>query len=82
MLNLNNQICRRLAKAMQHAMQIPEGDALVFLIGNGNEHSNLEAIETFVKETVLTLEDEYGVIMLPLLLDRLEQTLNHWSAAQ
>jgi hypothetical protein len=81
MLNLNNQICRRLAKAMQHAMQIPEGDALVFLIGNGNEHSNLEAIETFVKETVLTLEDEYGVIMLPLLLDRLEQTLNHWSAA-
>lgn len=49
MLNLNNQICRRLAKAMQHAMQIPEGDALVFLIGNGNEHSNLEAIETFVK---------------------------------
>lgn len=66
---------------MQHAMQIPEGDALVFLIGNGNEHSNLEAIETFVKETVLTLEDEYGVIMLPLLLDRLEQTLNHWSAA-
>lgn len=81
MLNLNNQICRRLAKAMQHAMQIPEGDALVFLIGNGNEDSNLEAIETFVKETVLTLEDEYGVIMLPLLLDRLEQTLNHWSAA-
>lgn len=81
MLNLNNQICRRLAKAMQHAMQIPEGDALVFLIGNGNEHSNLEAIETFVKETILTLEDEYGVIMLPLLLDRLEQTLNHWSAA-
>lgn len=81
MLNLNNQICRRLAKALQHAMQIPEGDALVFLIGNGNEHSNLEAIETFVKETVLTLEDEYGVIMLPLLLDRLEQTLNHWSAA-
>ena len=81
MLNLNNQICRRLAKAMQHAMQIPEGDALVFLIGNGNEHSNLEAIETFIKETVLTLEDEYGVIMLPLLLDRLEQTLNHWSAA-
>lgn len=81
MLNLNNQICRRLAKAMQHAMQIPEGDALVFLIGNGNEHSNLEAIETFVKETVLTLEDDYGVIMLPLLLDRLEQTLNHWSAA-
>ena len=58
MLNLNNQIYRRLAKAMQHATQIPEGDALVFLIGNGNEHSNLAAIETFVKETVLTLEDE------------------------
>lgn len=81
MLNLNNQICRRLAKAMQHAMQISDGDELVFLIGKGSECSNLEALETFVKETILTLEDECGVIVLPLLLDRLEQTLNHWSAA-
>lgn len=81
MLNLNNQICRRLAKAMQHAMQISDGDELVFLIGKGSECSNLEALETFVKETILTLEDECGVIVLPLLLDRLEQTLSHWSAA-
>ena len=36
---------RRLAKAMQHAMQIPDGDGLVFLIGKGNELSNLEALE-------------------------------------
>ncbi len=81
MLNLNDQIYRRLAKAMQHAMQISDGDELVFLIGKGSECSNLEALETFVKETILTLEDECGVIVLPLLLDRLEQTLSHWSAA-
>lgn len=72
---------RRLAKAMQYAMQIPDGDTLVFLIGKGNEQSNLEALETFVEETMLALEDECSVVMLPLLLDRLEQTLNHWSAA-
>lgn len=81
MLNLDDQIYRRLAKAMQHAMQISDGDELVFLIGKGSECSNLEALETFVKETILTLEDECGVIVLPLLLDRLEQTLSHWSAA-
>ena len=40
MLNPTVSTYRRLAKAMQHAMQIPEGDALVFLIGKGNEHSN------------------------------------------
>lgn len=72
---------RRLAKAMQYAMQIPDGDTLVFLIGKGNEQSNLEALETFVEETMLALEDECSVVMLPLLLDRLEQTLNHWSAS-
>lgn len=72
---------RRLAKAMQHAMQIPDGDGLVFLIGKGNELSNLEALETWVNETLSMLEDECGVVMLPLLLDRLEQTLSHWSAA-
>ena len=73
MLKLNNQIYRRLAQAMQYSMQIPEGDALVFMVGKGNEKSNLEALETFIKETVLTLEDEVGVVMLPLLMDRLDR---------
>lgn len=72
---------RRLAKAMQHAMQIPEGDALVFLIGKGDERSNLEALETWVRETLCTLEDDCGLAMLPFLLDRLELTMNQWSAA-
>lgn len=72
---------RRLAQAMQYAMQIPDGDTLVFVIGKGNEQSNLEALETFVEETMLALEDECSVVMLPLLLDRLEQTLNHWSVS-
>ena len=81
MLNPTASTYRRLAKSMQYAMQIPEGDALVFLIGKGNEHSNLEALETWVRETLCTLEDECGVAMLPFLLDRLEQTMNQWSAA-
>jgi hypothetical protein len=81
MLNPTISTYRRLAKAMQYAMQIPEGDALVFLIGKGNEHSNLEALETWVRETLCTLEDECGVAMLPFLLDRLEQIMSQWSAA-
>ena len=81
MLNPTGSTYRRLAQAIQHAMQIPHGDGLVFLIGKGNEHSNLEALETWVKETLCTLDEEYGVAMLPFLLDRLEQTMNQWSAA-
>lgn len=75
------KVSRRLAQTIQYVMQIPNGDALVFMIGKGNEKSNLEALETFVEETISMLEDEVGLVMLPLLLDRLEQTLNHWSAS-
>lgn len=81
MLNHTVSTYRRLAKAMQLALQIPDGDGLVFLIGKGNEQSNLEALETWIKETLCTLEDECGVAMLPFLLDRLEQTMDQWSAA-
>ena len=81
MLNPTGSTYRRLAQAIQHAMQIPHGDGLVFLIGKGNESNNLEALETWVRETLCTLEEECGVAMLPFLLDRLEQTMNQWSAA-
>lgn len=80
MLNLNGQTHRRLAKAMQQAMLIPEGDELVFIIGSGNESSNLEALETWVKESLDVLESDLALAVLPLLLNRLEQTINHWSA--
>ncbi|MFT0212195.1 hypothetical protein VQ643_06210 [Pseudomonas sp. F1_0610] len=79
MLNLNGQTHRRLAEAMQQAMLIPEGDELVFVIGRGNESSNLEALETWVKESLDVLEDDLALAVLPLLLNRLGQTINHWS---
>ncbi|MAG65297.1 MAG: hypothetical protein CMK74_05415 [Pseudomonadales bacterium] len=71
---------RRLASAMQAALQIPEGDALVFLIGRGTESSNLAALETWVSETLPQLEEECGLAALPHLTDRLERTLDHWRA--
>lgn len=80
MHNFNGQTCRRLAEAMQRAMMIPEGDEFVFLIGSGNESSNLEALETWVKESLDAFEDDLALAVLPLLLIRLEQTINHWSA--
>ena len=81
MLNCSNTTHRRLAQAMQVAMHIPDGDALVFLIGKGNERSNLDALETWVKETLPAFDDEYGKVVLPFLIDRLEQTLSCWGNA-
>lgn len=52
MLNPTENTYRRLANAMQQALLIPEGDALVFIIGKGTEDSNLEALETWVKEAL------------------------------
>lgn len=65
---------------MQVALQIPDGDALVFVIGQGTESSNLAALETWVRETLPQLEEECGRAVLPFLLERLERTLNHWGA--
>lgn len=80
MLNINNQTYRRLAEAMQHALLIPEGDTLVFMIGKGNEGNNLEALEAWVKEALPTFEEDLALAALPLLMTRLEQTMNHWGA--
>jgi hypothetical protein len=66
---------------MQAALQIPEGDALVFVIGRGTELSNLSALETWVRETLPQFEEEYSQAVLPHLLERLERTLNQWGAA-
>ena len=56
MLNVSHRTCRRLASAIQVALRIPDGDSLVFLIGRGHEASNLDALETWVKETLPQLE--------------------------
>ncbi len=80
MHEFSRNTCRRLAYAMQVALQIPDGDALVFVIGQGTESSNLAALETWVRETLPQLEEECGRAVLPFLLERLERTLNHWGA--
>lgn len=77
----SHSIYRRLASAMQVALQIPEGDALVCLIGQGTEPSNLAALETWVRATLPQLEEECGHAALPYLMDRLERTLDQWRAA-
>mgnify|MGYP001159416559 FL=1 len=80
MHELSRHTCRRLACAMQAALQIPEGDALVFMIGRGTESSNLSALETWVRETLPQFEEDCSLAVLPLLLERLERTLNQWGA--
>jgi len=81
MHNFSRNTCRRLASAIQATLQIPEGDALVFVIGRGTESSNLAALETWVRETLPKFEEECGHVVLPYLLERLERTLDHWGAA-
>lgn len=40
---------RQLAKAVALLIHLPEGDALVPLLGNGGERSNLEALDAWIK---------------------------------
>ncbi|WP_150304335.1 hypothetical protein [Pseudomonas saliphila] len=81
MLNVSHRTCRRLASAIQVALRIPDGDALVFLIGRGHETSNLDALETWVKEALPQLEEECDKAVLPYLLVHLKSTMERWGAA-
>ena len=41
---------RQIAESVNLLANLPKGDALVHLIGNGNEASNLEALGSWVQE--------------------------------
>lgn len=68
---------QRLAKTLAYALQIQEGrDELVWLVGAGDEVTNLDAITSWVRRSLNEPDIEFATRILPLLLDRLEKELN------
>lgn len=68
-------VLSRLAKALQVSLQIPQDDSLVCFLGFGWELSNTLALETWIKNTLMTPDDEGARLLLPWLVDRLEREL-------
>lgn len=73
--------CRKihkLAGALCVALNIPDGDHLVMLLGHGGEPSNLEAVKTWVTETLIEGNLLPTRQAIPVLLNMLEHELTVW----
>lgn len=71
---------RRLAKSLRATYNIPHGDELVLILGTGQETSNLKAIETWVRNTLLNLDEAAARDVLTHLVLRFGETLEQWEA--
>lgn len=72
----------KLADALNCALQIQSGRQLIYWFGTGEELSNLEALQTWVRSQLL----EHGLHptrqTLAFLMVELEKSLNRWEADQ
>ena len=66
----------RLASALVLSMQIPEGSALVCILGQGDESSNLSALSNWVEKELCKMDEDNLIDPLPVLIGNLERTLN------
>ncbi|MBZ2170260.1 hypothetical protein [Marinobacter sp. F4216] len=65
----------RLAGALAFSLCIPEGNNLVYLLGDGDESSNLVALTHWVENELSLMHSEARQDPLPELLKRLERLL-------
>ncbi len=66
---------RRLAICLKGVCRIPDGSHLVLLLGNGFEHDNLEAIETWVTKQLPLVDSSTPKIQLEHLSQQLRKHL-------
>lgn len=66
----------RLASALAFSMQIPDGNHLVAVLGEGDESSNLAALTHWVENEMWLMDDEALQDPLPQLLNNLERLLH------
>lgn len=65
----------RLASALAFSMQIPDGNHLVCVLGDGDENSNLTALTHWVENELWLMDDENLQDPLPALVGNLERLL-------
>ncbi|WP_038030772.1 hypothetical protein [Thioalkalivibrio sp. ALE11] len=68
----------RLASALEAAFQIPPGTHLIWVLGDGTERNNREALETWAKHEVRRIQSEAVEQCMPQLSARLHRTLTQW----
>ena len=72
---MNQTKSQQIVNSINLVLQIPEGNALVQLIGHGNENSNHEALGNWVEEQSDLLSITKPNVMIEQLVHRLNHTL-------
>ncbi len=73
--NMNNQKIMQIAASVNLMAQLPNGNALVQVLGYGNESSNLEALSHWIESQEDLLTIQKPVFLVEQLLFRLHSTL-------
>ncbi len=68
----------RLVSALEATYRIQRNDGLVTVLGDGTERDNREALFTWVRNELETLQAEAAIHHLPKLTDRLGRWLQEW----
>ena len=69
--NINNNFVERLVESLIFSMNIPDGFALVAIVGTGHEQNNREAMTFWVKQQLLSRDDEHDSQLLITLQQQL-----------
>lgn len=77
-----NTMIRRLARSLSATYNVPPGDELVLIVGEGNETNNLAAIESWVYRSLLDLDEPTARDVLTHLVFRFGETLEQWEVSR
>lgn len=72
---MTNRKAQQIANSINMVAQLPDGDALVHILGDGDENSNIEALSHWVQMQIDLLSIEKADYMLEKLVHRLHNKL-------
>ena len=72
---MTNRKAQQIANSINMVAQLPDGDALVHILGDGNENSNIEALSHWVQMQVDLFSISQADYMLEQLVHRLHNKL-------
>lgn len=74
----NEQTIGRIANALEATFQIPPGSHLVWVLGDGSERNNREALCTWTRRELRRIDRDVAARRVPELADRLHRQLTTW----
>lgn len=77
---MTNRKAQQIANSINMVAQLPDGDALVHILGDGDENSNIEALSHWIQMQVDILSIEKADYMLEQLVHRLHNKLSGFNS--